>query len=175
MGWRSRQNQEARFKALTEIGGLNGLAILDVGCGLGCLYGYLKARGWNGEYQGFDFLKSMVDRAAHRFPDARFEQRDILKSPPKEKWDFVFICGVLNHKVRDNWGWMEQLVMEGMNLARKGLAFNVLSAEAGWPDPELFYVNPKLLEDKVAAWSGGNYKIVKGYLPEDLTVYLYCP
>jgi hypothetical protein len=58
-------------------------------------------------------------------------------------------------------------------MATKGLAFNVLSLEAGWTDPELFYANPRVLEEKVREWSRGNYKIVKGYLPEDATVFMY--
>jgi hypothetical protein len=42
VGWKSQQTQEARFNALLAIGNLKGKSILDLGCGLGCLYGYLK-------------------------------------------------------------------------------------------------------------------------------------
>ena len=58
-------------------------------------------------------------------------------------------------------------------MARKGLAFNLLSNEQGEWDPELFYANPQELERRAREWSGGNYKIVTGYLPGDMTVYLY--
>ena len=56
VGWRSRQNQEVRFETLASIGDLRGKSILDAGCGLGCFYGYLKDRGWEGQYTGFDLL-----------------------------------------------------------------------------------------------------------------------
>ena len=49
----------------------------------------------------------------------------------------------------------------------------LLNAEAGWEDPELFYVRPEVLEAKVKVWSKGNYKILKGALPEDITIYMY--
>ena len=173
MGWRSRQNQELRFQALVEIADLNGKKILDLGCGLGCLYGFLREKGWVGEYTGIDLLDLMVKKARRRFPKALFEKRDILKKPPAQKWDYVLINGVLNHKVRDNWAWIESMVLASFTIAGRGLAFNLLNAEAGWEDPELFYANPKTLEEKAAVWSKGNYKIVRGYLPEDITVYMY--
>ncbi len=173
VGWRSRKNQELRFQTLTGIGDLQGKSILDLGCGLGCLYGYLKGQGWEGEYTGIDILNLMVEGARRRFPDARFERRDILQAPPGRKWDYVLINGVFNHRVRDNWTWIEQMVQAAFGLADKGLAFNVLTVELGWIDPELFYVNPRTLDEKVKKWSAGNYKIMKGYLPEDITVLLY--
>jgi SAM-dependent methyltransferase len=173
VGWRSRQNQERRFKALLGIGDIQGARLLDLGCGLGCLYGYLKGRGWNGKYTGIDILHLMVNKAKRRFPSAAFEKRDILKNPPSGKWDYVLINGVLNHKVKDNWAWMEAMVLTSFALAEKGLAFNLLNAEVGWEDPELFYADPKILEEKVRVWSKGNFKIVTGYLPEDTTVFMY--
>src|SRR3990172_7567757 len=66
VGWRSRRNQELRFKALMGIGDLQGLRVLDLGCGLGCLYGFLKASGWNGRYSGIDLLGPMVSKARRR-------------------------------------------------------------------------------------------------------------
>jgi SAM-dependent methyltransferase len=173
VGWRSRQNQELRFKAISDIADLKGKKILDLGCGLGCLYGFLKEKGWEGEYRGLDILDLMVKGSRLRFPGVAFEKRDILEKPLTEKWDYVLINGVFNHKVRDNWAWMEQMVPAAFAAAEQGLAFNVLDSEAGWPDPDLFYANPKVLEEKVSRWSNGKYKITKGYLPEDVTAYLY--
>jgi SAM-dependent methyltransferase len=175
VGWRSRQNQELRFQTLTGIGDLTGASILDLGCGLGCFYGFLKNKGWTGVYTGIDILDLMVKSARERFPEAVFEKRDILRDPPVRKWDYVLINGVFNHKVTDNWEWIDRMVKAAFSLAEKGLAFNVLNAEREWEwaDTDLFYADPKALEDKVKDWSGGKYKIVKGYLPEDLTAYLY--
>lgn len=175
VGWRSRLNQETRFKALMEIGDLEGRTVLDLGCGLGCLYGYLQGLGWRGDYSGIDVLDGMVKRAAARFPGVPFEKRDILRDPPTRQWDYVLINGVFNHKVRDNWGWIEKMVKASLGLARKGLAFNLLNIESGWLDTELFYVRPEELERKVRLWSEGNYKIMKGRLPEDITVFVYHP
>ena len=42
LGWGSTESQEKRFKALSEVGIDNGDRVLDVGCGFGDLYFYLK-------------------------------------------------------------------------------------------------------------------------------------
>lgn len=158
---------------MTGIGDLRDQSLLDLGCGLGCFYGYLKGQGWRGEYTGIDILGFMVRGARSRFPEARFEQFDILRNPPQEKWDYVFVNGVFNHKVRDNWTWIEKMVTRVFASARKGVAFTLLRREEGWGDPDLFYADPAELEQKVRLWSGGKYKIVAGYLPEDMAAYLY--
>lgn len=172
-GWRSRRNQELRFQALMAIGDLQNKSILDLGCGLGCLYGYLKTTGWKGEYTGFDILDFMVKDARYRFPEARFETRDILKTPPREKWDYVFVNGVFNHKIKDNWAWIARMVGQAFASTREGVAFTMLNRETGWPDEDLFYTTPRELEEKIKLWSPGKYKIAMGYLPEDMAAYLY--
>ena len=173
VGWRSRQNQELRFQALARIGDLDGQSILDLGCGLGCLYGYLKGRGWQGTYTGFDILDRMVVGARKRYPGVRFEKRDMLRNQPDEKWDYVFVNGVFNHKVKDNWAWIEEGVRRSLAVARKGMAFTILNGELSFMDKDLFYTDPTELEKRVKEWSGGKYKIAKDYMPEDMAAYLY--
>lgn len=43
VGWGSTESQETRFRVLTEIGLHPTSSILDVGCGMGGLYGYLAS------------------------------------------------------------------------------------------------------------------------------------
>lgn len=173
VGWRSQKNQEARFKALLGIGDLQGQRILDLGCGLGCLYGYLKKNDWKGEYTGFDLLEMMVKGARERFPGVTFEKRDILHDLPTRRWDYILVSGAFNHQVKDNWEWIERTVRACLDLSDKGVAFNLLDARDPDKDPDLFYADLATLERKAALWSGGRYKIVSGYLPYDLTAYLY--
>jgi SAM-dependent methyltransferase len=171
-GWRSRRNQELRFEALAGIGDLQNKSILDLGCGLGCLYGYLRNKGWQGDYTGFDILDLMVKGARARFPEARIEKRNILQNPPVEKWDYVFVNGVFNHKVKDNWAWINDMVQGSLACAKRGMAFTMLNREMGWLDSDLFYTTPGELTRKADQWSGGKYKLITGYLAEDMAVYL---
>ena len=173
VGWKSQETQEARFAALSAAGDIQGKSILDFGCGLGCLYGYLRELGWKGEYTGIDVLDVMVNGARRRFPEAVFEKRNILLDPPRRQWDYVLISGVFNHRVKDNWAWIEETIRLCLKLSRMGVAFNLLETKEDDHDPVFFYAKRKDLEQKAALWSGGNYKIVTNYLPDDMTAYLY--
>ena len=173
VGWRSRRNQELRFGSLVKVGDLSGQRILDLGCGLGCLYGFLKNQGWEGEYTGYDLLGFMVKGAAKRFPGVHFEKRNFLENPPERTWDYILINGVFNHKVKDNWTWIEEMVQLSLNKAKKGVAFNILVTGQGWGDEDLFYADPHELESRAARWTGGNYRLLRDYLDEDMAVHLY--
>jgi len=175
VGWKSQQTQEARFNALFAIGNLKGKSILDLGCGLGCFYGYIKELGWKGEYTGMDVLDMMVNGARDRFPGVAFEKRNILLDPPDRQWDYVFISGIFNHKVKDNWTWIENIIRSCLKLSRWGVAFNLLESQSQEDDSDagFFYAKRTDLEQKASLWSGGNYKIISGYLPDDMTAYLY--
>jgi SAM-dependent methyltransferase len=156
-----------------KIGDLAGQSILDLGCGLGCLYGFLKTQDWDGEYTGYDILGLMVKGARKRFPGVHFEKRDFLAQPPDRTWDYILINGVFNHKVRDNWAWIEEMVALSLQKAGKGVAFNILVTGQGWGDEDLFYADPYELERRAARWTGGNYRLLRDYLDEDMAVHLY--
>ena len=177
VGWRSRSNQEARFGALVRVADLEGKRILDVGSGLGCLYGYLRNRGWKGDYTGFDILGAMVTEARLRFPGVRFDKRDLAEEArsrdPDEKWDVILMSGVFNHLVHDNLAQVREVVGAAWGLAREALAFNILHLETGWRDPEMYYMKDEDLEKVVSEIAPARREFVTGYLPEDITVYMY--
>lgn len=175
VGWKSSETQESRFNALLAIGDIRGKTILDLGCGLGCLYGYLKEMGWEGQYTGYDILDLMVQGARKRYPKGIFESRNVLLDPPRRQWDYVLISGMFNHKVKNNWAWIEETVKLCLKLSRLGVAFNLLETLEDRDDPTFFYAKRKDLEQKASLWSGGRSKIIHGYLPDDITAYLYTP
>jgi len=175
VGWKSVDTQEARFNALLAIGDLKGKSILDLGCGLGCLYGYLRQLGWKGDYTGYDLLDLMVDGARKRYPQVPFENRNILLDPPRRQWDYILISGIFNHKIKDNWTWIGETVKACLKISKLGVAFNLLETKDDHEDSVFFYAKRKDLEQKASLWSVGKSKIVTGYLPDDMTAYLYHP
>lgn len=173
VGWRSRENQERRFALLAAVGDLSEGSVLDLGCGLGCLYGWLSAGGWRGDYLGVDSLGSMVREARRLHPGVKFERRDFLTDPPGGTWDWVFLCGVFNHKVRNNAAWIRRGVGEGLKLARRGLAFNLLSPSAFPKDPDFYYPEPAELLEIVESLPARRKRARVDEVLEDVTVYLY--
>jgi len=76
--WASAEAQQIRFAVLADNVPLDGQSLLDVGCGLGDLWMYLKGRGISVNYCGVDLLDEMTDAATRRNPDGRFVCGDIF-------------------------------------------------------------------------------------------------
>lgn len=173
VGWISRKTQEARFDLLLGIGELEGGRILDVGCGLGGFYAYLRSKGWSGSYTGFDRMGEMVEEAQRLHPGVRFERFDIAEQDPGERWDWVFMSGLFNQRVRDNWGWVRQVVGAAYGLSQKGAAFNLLSDTYPDPDSDFFYASRSDLERFCATLAPGRWRTLVSAHPHDLTAFLY--
>jgi len=108
MGWSSRWQQELAFELALEIvppGAGPDVALLDVGCGLGDLYGHLRAQGRRVRYVGIDVLPEVVERARARWPEARFEVGDVMELDPEaqgaEQPDYVLALGALSVALDD--------------------------------------------------------------------------
>lgn len=173
VGWISPQSQAARFEQLLAVGDLGGCRVLDVGCGLGGLLGFLRSRGWSGTYTGFDRMREMVEEARRLHLGARFEVRDISENPPGEAWDYVFLSGLFNHRIRDNWAWIAQGVGAALPLAERGLAFNLLGDGRSDQDPDFFYASRDDLEGFAEGLAPGRWRISVCPITKDWTAYLY--
>src|SRR5690348_4633106 len=98
LDWSGEHSQFLRFRVLTEVGVLSGASVLDVGCGLGDLCGWLRANSCDARYTGIDIAPAMIEAARRRFPDARFEVRDLLSDVPNGSFDYVLSSGMFTHR-----------------------------------------------------------------------------
>jgi SAM-dependent methyltransferase len=173
VGWYSATTQRARFEAMMPLGDLMDARVLDVGCGLGDLYGFLEARGWRGSYTGFDRLEDMVVEARRLHPGARFVRHNLLNCPTEERWDYVFMSGLFNHRIRDNWAWVAEGVVAARGVAEKGLAFNLLGDTQTDQDGEFFYASRGDLERFLEALAPGRWRVSLCPVTRDLTAFVY--
>jgi len=73
-----------------------GEKILDLGCGNGRLFEFLKDK--NIDYIGVDFSEKLISIAKKRFPKAKFEVADAFNLPfSKDTFDKVYSIAVLHH------------------------------------------------------------------------------
>src|SRR5690349_642730 len=72
----SPAGQRDRFAQLTRIGDLHGHSLVDVGCGVGDFYAYLREHVEPLDYLGVDLMPEMAQRAGERYPEARFTAAD---------------------------------------------------------------------------------------------------
>ena len=172
LDWSGERSQFLRFRVLTEVADLSGASMLDVGCGLGDLCGWLRTNSCNVRYTGIDIAPAMIEAARRRFPDARFEVRDLLSDPPQNSFDYVLSSGMFTHRTAEAKLFFETMMEHMFALAEKGLAVNCLSTWAEKIEPGEFHADP--LETvafcrKLTPW----VVLRHDYHPADFTAYLY--
>lgn len=171
LDWASAASQEARFAVLADHVDLTGKSLLDVGCGLGDLWAYLRRRRIDVDYFGIDILDKMVLAARKRHPEARFEQADIFAygSLPDDGYDVVFCSGAFNLNLGNNLEFLPAAIAHLRRLARQYVVFNLLHYRAAMETNRYYYYDPahvrSLLEGTCA-----EVRILDHYLPNDFTV-----
>lgn len=174
VGWNSAQSQRVRFEALCEVGSLEGAKILDIGCGLGGFWGYLKEKRTKVDYTGVDLFPNVIREARRLYPEAEFQVRRILSKPFRTgSFDYSFLSGVFNVRVKDSWRYMKAVLSSALRQSRKAVAFNVLNAEAGIKEKDRFTVHPRELAAFGKSLEASRVHLIDHYHHLDLTLFLY--
>lgn len=174
VGWNNAHSQRVRFEALCEVGPLKGAKILDIGCGLGGFWGYLRKKKVKVDYTGVDLFPNVIREARKLYPDAKFQVRRILSRPFRENsFDYSFLSGVFNVRVKDNWRYMKAVLTSALKSSRKAVAFNVLNAEAGIMEKDRFTAHPKELAAFGKSLGVSRAHLIDHYHHLDLTLFLY--
>jgi 2-polyprenyl-3-methyl-5-hydroxy-6-metoxy-1,4-benzoquinol methylase len=127
--WASKESQDDNFNLLTQIAPFEQSdRILDVGCGQGDLFGFMKKRGWRAIYEGIDISPKMVDRAWMKYPEGRFACIDFLDKKFNYKYDWILAAGTFNHKVdEDQYEYLDKCIKKMYSLASKGFGMILMS------------------------------------------------
>jgi SAM-dependent methyltransferase len=185
LDWKSPDSQKLRFRVLEDIFAItdkkSNFSALDIGCGFGDFYGYLKKAGYKFNYLGYDISPKIIEMAKRKYPDASFEVRDIIDDQKPRQFDFVFCCGALNisfDKTESHLDFIKSMLLRMFELCKIGTGVNFLSSQAIYhlPDesfrrPQYFYTKP---EDIVSFAKGmtGRFILRHDYHPGDFSVYL---
>jgi trans-aconitate methyltransferase len=171
LSWTDDQSQLIRFQALIGVGDLEGKSILDVGCGLGDLYQFLKLNFDDFSYLGIDLVPELIEQAKKKYPSAQFQNWDIMDFPEKS-FSYVLSSGAMSFKVPDHKEKYFQMIKKLFNLAQEGVAFNMLDRK-GHVDDELFAAYDDKEIVSFCQTLAPNVRLINGYSPQDFTVYLY--
>jgi SAM-dependent methyltransferase len=189
LDWNSTESQRLRFKVLKELliygKKASGVSLLDVGCGLGDLYGLLKADGTLHRnkitYTGFDISPKLIEAARKKYPGAKFETKDVLEERHLPSFDYIFCSGIFNIRTTDrldHLDFVKEMLFRMYDLSACGVGVNFLS-EGGLPvagRDELeagryFYFNPEEILN-YSRFVATRYILRHDYHPGDFTVYL---
>ncbi len=148
VNWRDKEAQYLRFEILTGLGDLNGYRLHDVGCGLAHFRDFLAATAPGCVYVGSDISAQMIAAARARSDgSAQLYVADILAST--EPWmgaDYVVNSGVFTVRGSANpeewWVFVQSYIRRMFDLARVGIAFNIMTSHVDYRDDHLFYMDP---------------------------------
>lgn len=142
----TEERRQLRFDILREVGISSGDSILDLGCGFGDFLLYCRNHDLKAEYLGIDINPLLIAEARKRFPEGRFEVKDIQTDPIPEV-DYVISTSSFNVKLekQDNYEFAEDILRKSYKLARKGVAIDFMSdyVEFRGSDKEIFYYSPE--------------------------------
>ena len=171
--WGSEKSQNLRFDILYEAGIKIEHNVLDVGCGRGDFYSFLRSKGFKGTYQGIDLTPEMIEIASNLYSEKYFEMRDLLVNPYEEnQFDFVIASGIFYLRINDNRDFFHTMVRELFRISKCGCAFNCLSSLASAKEPDEFYFDPSDLL-RTCQTITPYVTIRHDYKPNDLTIYMY--
>ncbi len=172
LGWKEEQSQASRFEVLSQIGDMNGLSVLDAGCGHGDLRGFLAGKYPDLRYAGIDQMEEFLDVATERygdFPNTTFYLGDCWTAE-LPNMDYVLACGLLAYR-NSKPDFVYRMIDKLFISCRLGLGFNLLK---NVHDPEGILVNYdpmeilsycRLLTPKVV--------LREGYAADDFTIFIY--
>jgi SAM-dependent methyltransferase len=149
LDWPNPEDLETRFWVLTESFQQlkKPLRLLDLGCGPGLYYEFLKNHNFLGDqlsYTGIDLAPEMIASAKARYPEADFRVHDIIRNPlPENSFDFAVLNGVLT--IKNDLSYLEmrkfaeQILQCVFAICAEGIIFNAMSTYVEWCRLDLFH------------------------------------
>lgn len=151
--------------------------VLDVGCGYGELYSYIRQRDLKVNYTGIDTSSCAIQHGKESWPNEEFLWGDFLVYPCI-RYDYVVTNGILTLKAAASNVEMEEfskaIIKKMWATCTKGIAFNMMSTYVERFDSHLFYKSPVELLAWLTQEVTANLKIDMTYNNSyEFTVYCY--
>jgi SAM-dependent methyltransferase len=178
--WVGRDKTWLRFKVLTEVGALDGMRVLDYGCGNALLLDFLKEKKIECEYTGWDVSDEAVRVARSRHPSAQFRTADLSSQRLEEfrnDFDYVFVSGVFYIRfgaaIEVHQAWCRDMMLKLWPICKRGMSVNFLTEFTDWRDDDLYYSPLGDTAQFVARNITRRFAIRHDYPLWEFTVYMY--
>jgi SAM-dependent methyltransferase len=146
--WNGIESHELRHRQfLRLLDGSPNASVLDLGCGFGDFFRFLRAAGHQGRFIGYDIAPSMIEKARELYGESD-KLRWQIGAEPAEIAEFAIGSGIFNVKgdiPNEAWiGYVHRSIDILAHAGRQGFAFNVLSlsSDPNRRRPDLYYADP---------------------------------
>jgi SAM-dependent methyltransferase len=142
----TEERRLVRFQVLRDVGiALHPeCTVLDVGCGFGDFYSFLRKESLPVRYTGYDINPRLIEVARQKYPEAAFEVRDIL-TEEFDTFDFIVSSSTFNLALdhEDNYQHMAGVLKTSYSHSTQGVAVDFLSSYVDFKTPEAFHYEPE--------------------------------
>ncbi|HEV8619516.1 MAG TPA: class I SAM-dependent methyltransferase [Nitrospiraceae bacterium] len=150
-----QESQYERFQMLTRCFSqeTGAFSVHEIGCALGHFGAFLREGFPQVDFSGSDIYEPFVHECRKRFPQGDFFLRDVTQELPKDRYDYVLLCGTFNIPgsiPRDKWQQFVFSMLSAMYaMARKGIGATFLTTyyDPGRNREDLYYQDEKQLMD----------------------------
>ena len=175
-----RQTHWARFAYISQFIDKEH-SILDLGCGLGHFYEFMKKNNFRGNYCGADIVSEFISNCKERFKEDKKASFILLKEDDmlSRDFDFIIVSGVFNNKRNNNKVFMLETIREMFKACKVGVAINAMSTYVDYKEKHLYYFKPEKLFNFAKKELGGhpilnhNYKLHSDGFPHDYTLTIF--
>jgi SAM-dependent methyltransferase len=174
LAYGSEKSQKIKFDIVTGVGIKDNCSVLDVGCGFGDYFNYLKQKGIkNIKYCGIDISNKIVELAKEKNSLTNIIQGDFLDLSNDEKFDYVVSLGFNCVKTGSNWETLIQVLEKMWKLCKIGIAYNAVSTFSEISPREIYFVSPVKVMDYIM--NNLTHKVIfrHDYMQHDFTIYAY--
>jgi len=172
----SKISHEKRFLKMLDIGDLRNKSLLDVGCGLGAFYSFLKLRNISVNYVGYDVNEKMLQGARNSHPEIsdKFKNIDVIENAVENEFDYSISVGPLNLNMdeKTNYEMTYKLLDSLFKCSKIGFALSMTSIMSRKKNDDTFYYDPTLIINHISKYCN-NYRIDHSYLPHDFAIFCY--
>ena len=167
-------SQLNRFNVLLAFGKFEGKSVLDVGCGKGDFYGFLKKQGLHVDYTGIEIAPDVAALAQKKYPDAHIIIDNFETHAFDRQYDIVITSGTFDFKVSDHATYLQKSITKMYELAIQGVTFNLTSIylDKGYENDYTYYAQP----EEIFRYCKKLCRFVTlrhDYAPNDFTMDLY--
>ncbi|MBY0358797.1 MAG: class I SAM-dependent methyltransferase [Candidatus Obscuribacterales bacterium] len=172
LGWGNKGRSRLRFEILLSQWDFNGSTVLDFGCGFGDLFAYLSGKNWQDfHYLGLDINPSLIEVAQKRHPQASFQTIISLADIQDTDIDFILASGTFNHKLNNNFAFVQESFDKFVKIAKKGFAANFLSNKVDYELENTYHADPAAILNLAYTYTN-NVILRNDYMPYEFTIFV---
>lgn len=150
-------------------------SVIDLGCGFGPFYDFLKEHGFDPVYFGYDICAELVEAGQSRF-QANDNVSIELGAEPTQDADFAVAGGIFNLRLDTSDEEWKDYILKTLDVlnkrALKGFAFNCLTkySDADRMRDDLYYTDPCWLFDHCKRHYSRNVALLHDYEAYEFTM-----